>query len=238
MGIKIVPLEWDSNYFGISCARVEIKEPQPKKNIKKMLDIVKDYDFVSIVNYSADVNNEMYLSMLSSVYIADTNIQFYKDISSITVLDQNDTPLAADMYPYDAEVVKMAGEIFNSSKYYTDKKLKKLGGAGVYAKLVENSFNKENSYFIVHKTNDTSDGFLLFSMSDGVITVILMGVSPKVQNTGIGGLLWRELELFGKRNNLRGIKVGTQLRNITAMNFYSRKGCYIISIAYVSHLWK
>jgi GNAT superfamily N-acetyltransferase len=132
----------------------------------------------------------------------------------------------------------MAGKIFYSSKYYSDKKLKKIGGKGVYAKLIENSFNKENNYFVVHKTKNISDGFVMFSVFEEVIKVILMGVSPKMQNKGIGGLLWHELEFFGKSNNLRGIKVGTQLRNIAAMNFYSRNGCHITSAAHVYHLWK
>src|SRR5690606_7935202 len=102
-----------------------------------------------------------------------------------------------------------------------------------------NAFNKRDKYFALSKGDEEEvNGFLLFSYSDNACVIELIAVSQKALKYGIGTRLFKAVENETLLQRLEKIKVGTQVRNLGAINFYHKVGCKQLGCHQVYHLWK
>ena len=62
-------------------------------------------------------------------------------------------------------------------------------------------------------------------------------VNRKHKGNGIGHELINGIENFAEKNKLKRIKVGTQLNNISAQNFYENCGFKHVANHSIYHLW-
>jgi dTDP-4-amino-4,6-dideoxy-D-galactose acyltransferase len=80
-------------------------------------------------------------------------------------------------------------------------------------------------------------GFLLFSIKDNCATIELISLSSKAQGKGAGTKLISALNNFAHKKGVTAIKVGTQVDNIQAVNFYLKKGFTYNQRNAVYHYW-
>ena len=50
--LNIKEQEWDSNYFGVNCAKIELLKTVDDQNWSKVIDMLDGYDFVTIIIFS------------------------------------------------------------------------------------------------------------------------------------------------------------------------------------------
>ena len=92
-------------------------------------------------------------------------------------------------------------------------------------------------YALSKDENGDINGFLLFSYSDNACVIELIAVSQKETKGGIGTSLFKAVEYEAHQRGYNEIKVGTQVRNMGAINFYHKVGCKQVGCHQVYHLW-
>lgn len=228
-------LKWDTEFFGIKSAKATLYSKLSLKDWKSLISKMKNYEFVSIVNKNSEAENSQWIGKNTNSFLVDVNIQFKKRI------DNN-----VDFKPVDVIVynnVKRNEQIleltnFPHSKFIDDPELKKRGGKHVYYHWVNNSFERKDKFFAISlDENQKVNGFSLFSFLDSSCVIELIAVSEKQSKRGIGNNLFKAVEFECSKRKIYEIKVGTQVKNHRAINFYHKQGCKHVATHQIFHLW-
>lgn len=232
---SIKNLEWDTEFFGIKSAKVTLNETINKKDIEEILEKIKynSYEFVTINNLNNDDYNNYILKNFVGIFLADVNIQFEKKVEKKEEKDNNAS--IQKKLKYNQEIIEISRKSFIYSRFMNDLNLKK--SSEVYVEWAKNSFNKNNKYFCIYKMESKVIGYLLFSIEDRVLTIELIAVNNEKKGNGIGKILINKVEEFAYLKNIDIMKVGTQLNNIYAQNFYINNGFRHVSNNSIYHFW-
>lgn len=228
-------LKWDTEYFGIKSAKVLLHKPLNLNIWNELKTRFKDYQFISIVNQNSEPINSQFIGKDTSAFLADVNIQFKKKIRGYYELPEKYISIHQSL-ERNEQIIELAD--FQFSKFTEDPELARRGGKQVYRQWLINSFEKPDKFFALDKNeNGEVNGFLLHSYSDRTCVIELIAVSKYIANGGIGTSLFRYMEHEAHQRSCTEIRVGTQLRNIGAINFYQKVGCKQVGCHQVYHLW-
>lgn len=227
-------LQWDTEFFGVTCAKAILRKQLKQIEWDDLKVRFRDYQFTSIENCNSEPSNARLIGTDTTAFLADVNIQFKKKIEAAW-----DIPKAIQIYQAmerDERIIKMGD--FKFSKFTEDPELAKRGGAEVYWQWLSNSFGKPDKFFAVAESTDVEiDGFLLHSYLNKTCIVELIAVSGNLTKSGIGTSLFRAVECAAYQRGCDDIRVGTQVRNAGAINFYHKVGCIQVDCHQVYHLW-
>lgn len=227
-------LKWDTEFFGIACAKAILHRELMPIEWEEIKGKFSEFKFISIVNQNSDPSNSKLIGRDTTAFLADTNLQFSK---KVTYVDRPPTNITIHQsLEVNDEIVKLSN--FKYSKFIEDAELKKRGGENVYRQWLINSFGQSDKHFVISKDEDSNiDGYLLHCFIGNSCTIELVAVSERAVKTGIGTRLFKALEFSASIRRVNEIKVGTQARNINAINFYHKVGCKQVSCHQVYHLW-
>lgn len=232
--VSFYELEWDTEFFGISSAKAILHMPLSPIEWDKLQNKLENYQFISITNQNSEPVNAQFIGKNTTAFLADVNIQFSKKL-----VDTNEIPTNVTIHQSlerNDQIVELAD--FKFSKFITDPELAKRGGKKVYSQWVINAFEKPEKFFALSRDkNNNIDGFVLYSFSDNACVIELIAVSQKLTKGGIGTSLFKAVEYATHQQGLNEIIVGTQIRNLNAVNFYHKVGCKQVGCHQVYHLW-
>lgn len=234
IGYTFNELDWDTKYFGITSAKAVLHKPLNENEWEELKQMFKEYQFVSIVNQNSEPVNAQRIGKDTTAFLADVNIQFTKTIQSSVELPENIKIHQA--LEFDNQIIQIAN--FQFSKFTEDPELAKRGGDQVYNQWLINSFGKENKYYGLSIYNNQINGFVLFSFQKDASLIEFIASSNTETSKGIGTKLFRAVEYVTIQKGLNKIIVGTQIRNLGAINFYHKVGCKQVGCHQVYHLWK
>ena len=235
MKYKFEELQWDSDYFGVKSAKVFLNEQLDGADFQEVINITSCFEFVTITNIDNNPQNNYLMGTCSNAFLVDTNIQFQILINSKKT--EQYYPIN-NCFPKNEIIIQIAKDSFNYSRFFNDPYLDIELSKEIYMKWVENSFQKEDKYFIIAKEDNIVFGFILFSYNNNQEIVIeLISLDKKSQGKGIGTKLINTLINKAQLNDVSKIKVGTQIDNLQAMNFYAKKGFSICAKSSIYHYW-
>jgi len=227
-------LQWDTEFFGINCAKAILHKPLTPTEWDSLKEKFRDYQFVSIENRNSEPVNAQLIGTGTTAFLADVNIQFKKKLEAICEM-----PELVQIYQgmkQDERIIEMGD--FQFSKFTEDPELAKRGGSEVYKQWLINSFRKPDKYFAVAEGVDGGpNGFLLHSYIENSCNIELIAVSRNTINSGIGSSLFKAVEYVAHQRGCEEIRVGTQVKNMPAINFYHKVGCKQVGCHQVYHLW-
>lgn len=235
MSFDFIDLNWDTNYFKVKSGKLILNHELKLPELKDSIELTNSYDFITIINKNNLSKNNFLLGKYTSAFLVDMNIQFEMKVESNKGRNYFN---AKNNFEENIELLKIAKHSFNFSRFYNDPYLDKELGQQIYFNWIKNSFNKKEKYFIVAKENDQTLGYILFSIdSSSDVTIELISLAKEAQGKGTGTKLLSSLNYFAEQNNIHKIKVGTQIDNIQATNFYMKKGFSLTSISSIYHFW-
>lgn len=227
-------LNWDTDFFGVTSAKAILHRPLTLNDWDELKTRFNGYQFISIINQNSEPINAQLIGKDTSAYLSDVNIQFEKKIVGLNEMPNNVTFYQA--LNRNDQIIEIAD--FQFSKFTEDPELAKRGGEQVYHQWLINAFEKQNKFFALSKDeNSDINGFLLFSFSDDKCVIELIAVSQKETKGGIGTSLFKAVEYTAHHQGIKEIRVGTQVRNMGAVNFYHKVGCKQVGCHQVYHLW-
>lgn len=231
---RIISLKWDTEHFGIPCGRVQLTEREDAASIQALYDESSAYRFISLSNPNCNASNSRLLAEHTNAFVADTNIQLYKAglTPSASLLD------VENRVPYRDGVIELARTAFRHSRFLADPQLAICGGDTVYAEWVKNAFTQDEKYFALAKEENRTMGFVLFHFEEKAAVIELIAVAHSGQGRGTGKALWNAVETAAVKKGLNIVRVGTQVTNQQALNFYIKMGCRIGSVSQIYHMWR
>lgn len=230
-------LQWDTEYFGVSSARVKLSGIVDEKVQEEIIEYCKDYDFVTISNLDNIKENNHWIGNRTNAFLADMNIQFLKVLAvKPDYLDKKTFVL--NNLSRNEKVVEIAKKAFSYSRFFNDPKLPEKQAKNIYLHWTECAFEKGNKYFVISERGANVVGYILFSFNEDSSVIELIAVDEKYQGQRVGKSLIQTMESFVIDQGINKIKVGTQVNNILAAQFYSAMGFKYVSCGSVYHLWK
>jgi ribosomal protein S18 acetylase RimI-like enzyme len=234
---ELSPLQWDTDYFGVSSARVNLSGIIDARNQEEIIEFCKDYDFITISNLDNIKENNLWIGNRTNAFLADVNIQFLKILV--------DKPNNQDVKTYvvnnlsrNEEIVDIAKKSFNYSRFFNDPKLPQERAENIYLHWTECAFGQESKYFVISEKEGNIAGYILFSINEDSSVIELIVVNEKYQGQRVGKSLIHTMESFVIDKGIKKIKVGTQVNNISAAQFYSAMGFKYVSCGSMYHLWR
>ncbi len=232
-------LDWDTTYFKVKCARVDLYGNLGSEDKKKILEYCNYFEFVTIANLGNKSENNLWIGKETQAFLADVNIQFIKKIEH----EPGVTTDRAKVYcPYEGneKIKAIARSAFLYSRFFQDSRLTKEQSAEVYQKWIENAFSKQDHYFVIADRNQDTAGFILFTMNETekLAIIELIAVDETFRGQKIGKSLITEMERYLYEKGIHTIKVGTQISNTPAILFYNAMGFRYQGSSTIYHLWR
>ena len=241
-------LEWDTEFFGVNSAKLVLKNEILNKDIESIENRISlnGYEFVTVVNENNNAHNNKLIYKLGDVFLADVNVQFEKCMNAMeSECDENlggnedeGKVVVSNNVSFNEDILDISQDEFKYSRFFVDRNL--INSNNVYLEWTRNSFGREDKFFACYEEENRVDGFVIFSFEDkeSSLRIELIAVRSEVQGNGIGSVLLRSIEEYASRNLVHSIRVGTQLDNIRAQNFYIKNGFKHIYNNSIYHLWR
>ncbi|MBR3255368.1 MAG: GNAT family N-acetyltransferase [Clostridia bacterium] len=228
-------LDWDTQYFGFNSCKVILKNELKKQDIKDLDKMFDNYSFITIVNNNNNNRNNLMISKFD-LFLADVNVQFNKRVEFC----ENCTSVIISNNCFENnEMLNIAKNSYKYSRFLNDSNLDFDKAHLLYYNWLKNSFNNEKKYIASYNQNESCLGYCLFHFEDDNCCIIeLIAVNNDSFNQGIGSKIIKTVENYCFNNNISFIKVGTQLANIEAQNFYIKNGFKISNYNSIYHMWR
>lgn len=227
-------LEWDTDFFGVTSAKAILNGPITLNEWNSLKNKFENYQFISIENRNSVPFNAKLIGNDTSAFLADVNIQFVKKLEHSSQYMEN--IIIQQSLNEDKQITSIANFYF--SRFTDDIELAKRGGDRVYHQWLISSFNKPDKFFALSRDKDGEiNGFLLHSYLNEVCIIELIAVSKNYAKMGVGTSLFRAVADTAYKRGCNEIKVGTQIRNMNAINFYHKVGCKQVGCHQIYHLW-
>lgn len=234
---ECLPLTWDTNYFGVRSARVNLSGIVDKKGQDEIIEFCKDFDLITISNNDNIKENNHWIGHRTNAFLADINIQFVKTLTMKHSNKDEDT-FVMNCLSRNDQVVNIAKNSFNYSRFFNDPKLPQVLANNIYAHWTNCAFDKENKYFVISERDGNVAGYILFSIDEDCSVIELIAVEERYKGQKVGKSLILKMESFIMDQGIMKIKVGTQVNNVIAAQFYDAMGFKYVSCGSVYHLWK
>lgn len=179
---EIVNLDWDTNFFGVKSAKLNLNHTINEIEIEEIKDKIQTegYKFITVNNQNNDDKNNFILQKLDNIFLADVNIQFFKKIDNKKICQEDKKIKIQNNLKYEQQLLGIAKENFIYSRFYNDKNLK--NNKNVYVEWTKNAFEKSNKYFCTYETNKEIWGYLLFSIENDNLIIELIAIRNNVQS--------------------------------------------------------
>lgn len=238
--IDIVPLTWDSEYFGILCAKIVMKTECTEDEFEDALLNCKLYRFLSINNINNNIKNNLLIGTHTSAFLVDLNVQFMKRVQFKEATNSSIVMCSKVEYNLLKETIKIVMNSFKYSKFICDEKLYRMGGSSIYEKWILNSMSQKNKYLANSFLDKELVGMCLFSINHEKKQAIIELISTKDGYRGRGVarnmLMSVEAEIFNR--GIETLHIGTQVNNLEALNLYHSYGFKEIGNSSIYHLWR
>ena len=240
---ECIPLDWDTNYFEVNSARVNLKGEIDNSAKDTITDFCKDYEFITISNEGNYNKNNNWIGTKMNAFLADINIKFTKT-ANLNIIDAEKNMSKCNMsinnfYPRNDEILDIAKDAFQFSRFFNDCNLPFMKTSNIYLHWTECAFDKPDKYFAVSEINGKVAGYLLFSIHEKQLTSVmeLMAVGRSYKGIGIGDTLIKSMDSFIYEKGITQILVGTQLDNIIAARLFLSQGFKYKGCSSIYHLW-
>jgi dTDP-4-amino-4,6-dideoxy-D-galactose acyltransferase len=229
----------DTQYFGVNSAIAVLnKTCSSVQRQNELLCFLQEFEFTTIRNRMNDPLNNCWLGEKTHSFLTDMNMQLRKKVSNSEKHDDKSLDIVENM-PENPRITQIAETSFLFSRFLNDPYLPAEKAKAIYGDITKNAFGKEGRFFAIHKANEVVTGFLLFSFDKSVSTstIELVAIDQNYRGNSIGRSLIRSMEYYVSKMAIDTIRVGTQLSNIDALNFYTSIGFRYLECNSIYHYW-
>jgi ribosomal protein S18 acetylase RimI-like enzyme len=232
---ELIPLEWDTAYFGLSSAKVNLRGVVEMRGQEEIIEFCKNYDFVTIANNDNLKENNYWIGNMTNSFLTDVNIQLIKFLVDKPKNVLENTYVVNNL-ARNERILEIARGTFNHSRFFNDPKLPHQKAKNIYVHWTESAFSKDNKYFAIAEKEGNIIGYILFSIHEDTSVIELIAVDERYQGQRVGRTLVNRMESYVIDVGTRKIKVGTQVNNISAIQFYFAMRFKYMSTTSIYHL--
>ena len=121
---ECIPLQWDTDYFGVNSARVNLNGFASTNDQDAIIDFCKDYSFVTMFNRDNLNENNLWIGRRTNAFLADMNVQFLKILTEIPRFHDENTYIFNKFLRND-QIIEIAKKSFSHSRFFNDPQVPK-----------------------------------------------------------------------------------------------------------------
>lgn len=227
----ISPLSWDSTFFGVRIAKIEISSKEDVIQLASLESKLRpSYDLIYIFsdpNIVVDLENVKLLD--KKVIFTLNNTSHFTKHPSVINWDTSQ--------PYDS-LIPLALTSGQYSRFKKDENLPLGSFEKLYSYWIKQSVNRviANEVFCYIIDNEPK-GLLTLDVNSEICSIGLLAVDEHFQHQGIGTTLIRHAISHINDLHCKELIVATQFNNKPACNLYSKCGFSVKSIKNIWHWW-
>jgi dTDP-4-amino-4,6-dideoxy-D-galactose acyltransferase len=226
--MKIQPLPWDSEFFGINTARVHLQHANELD-----CQLLDDYGLVYIFSEE---------ELDGKANCGDISLQDRKVVYSMKLHGKSATmPPTIHAYQKDSmeSMIRLGKKSGIYSRFLNDKRFGEGKFEELYSTWVKRSLNKEiaDEVFVYRDETNEPRGFVSVKINGNKAVIGLLSVDEGTRGMGIGKALIDATIDYSKKEHAEYLEVATQKNNTSACAFYEKCGFSVKSEQYVYHFW-
>lgn len=247
--VSIKHLEWDSNIFNKKIGLFSVCYGSLQKETYKVVmndvdKVCKEESFECIfAKVNVDDYSTMHILESSGYNLMDSIVTFKIKLNLEEKIDISNKYTIILLNESDVEdVVNIIDNLYRHGRFFEDENLDNNRVNELYKLWITNEIKNSKVDVIGIKENDKLLGFISCKYQlnkenklEGVIS--LVGIDSSYQGLGIGKILMNSVLNYFKKKNIENVYVGTQINNISAMNFYISNKFRVISSINSFHKW-
>jgi dTDP-4-amino-4,6-dideoxy-D-galactose acyltransferase len=229
----------DTEYLGINSAKVVLRKGITSSQVQnELISFINDFEFTTIINKGNNAINNLWLCQKTNAFLTDVNVQLVKNVSFDREVDEKLTSISNN-FPETKKIIWIAENSFHYSRFLNDPYLPLEKARKTYGDITRNSFGKGDRYFNVYQKDDEIVGYILFSLVtlESTARINLIAIDTNFLGQRVGHILINTLDNYLYLNDIHTLRVGTQIDNVGALNFYASIGFKYIESNSIYHYW-
>ena len=223
---RVSELSWDSAFFGKKIGELHLDSVKPG-NINDSLEQARRDQYRYLL-CKVESHNTHLTKMIEAkgFYLTDVAITWFVETLDFTQIDLSTSVLSEKprlaLRRDIAAARELVKSLFLHSRFYNDPFFNKKEADNLFQSWIENSINGEaaDATFLI----DDVGVITCRRLGERKGEIILVGVREEKRGQKLGkGLIMTAFNWFNS-NGISRVNVKTQLRNVSAMNFYSKLG--------------
>ncbi len=232
----MVPLQWDSEFFGYPIAKVIINSAN-EKIVDEVFDEIHTNKY-RLTYFFIKHNEDSALRQMKErkCKLVDNKVTYgkkpisYPEQPSHIVEYESDEP--------NASLINLALQAGVFSRFRIDTNFTKNDYERLYTAWLEKSIRKELACkILVSMYNDDITGFATLVFKENLAEIGLAAVSYKYRGQKIGYDLVRKVESLACESGMKKIRIITQKRNKPAINLYKKCNYVLEDTIDIFHYW-
>jgi len=228
-------LEWDSNFFSMQVAAIELAEDDSLVNIEETLS-KRPFDFCYVFcDYPSSPARHQLLTAMGG-QCCDHKITYCKKL--ISAPPKNVSLANIEIISRsEPAILDLAVQSGWCSRFRQDPRLRHKQPE-LYRLWLNKCLNNEYSAVLVLRQDDLAIAMVCVSVNDDCGKIQLIAVAEDSRGRGLGKQLMENAEAFFHKHNCTTAEVVTQLDNVAACKLYEHAGYHKAEIKEVWHVWK
>jgi dTDP-4-amino-4,6-dideoxy-D-galactose acyltransferase len=223
----IKELAWDSTFFQRKIGALFFTS-QKHSQIKSGIERAKREGFRYIL-CKLKSQDTRHIQILESLgfYLTDIGITFIVEPENFLYryVGKNINTAKSVQIATDNDILtlkKIITSMFPESRFYHDPFFSRKEADRMYQAWIENSVKGEAADIVFHIP---SSGFITCRKTGRYSgEIVLIGINKRLRGKGLGAALIREAMEWFRRERITNVTVRTQLKNLSALNFYLHLG--------------
>lgn len=241
MSSPCLHLPWDTELFGLACARV-VGGAMDEAKCRSIIDWCRG-EKVGLLYYLADDDDvtSWATAMAAGSRMVDIRVELVLDHSWSWCPAPEPTPgtMLREATDGDLEaLLPIAASVHTDSRFFADPEIPREKAAEMFSWWLRRSVGDGFADVVfVAELEGKAVSYITAKITDGVGTIGLVGVGSEARGQGIGlAMVRRVLEWFAEAG-VQKVSVVTQGRNVAAQRVYQRCGFLTASIRFWYHKW-
>lgn len=236
-------LEWDSNHFGFSVAKII----GAKLNQNKLTEILKycDKHNIRLLEYACDCHDKrsVELAELYKFNFVDIRLTFELDLSKFSQVLSISSDLVFEMAIIEdiPELQNISKNIYELSRYYFDTNFPEDKVESFYKNWISKAVTGEfDHHACIIRSSISGEIFAFCTIryeENNIGRLALVGVLPSKRGQGLGTLVVNKSLNYLKQNSVNKVEIVTQGRNYSAQRLYQRMGFLTKKTELWYHKW-
>lgn len=226
--IKLTPLEWDSDFFGYTVARLEFE------NISDFSYFVSS-EYRLIYVFSPKPIKQLDSELVDKKACFHTLISLNEEtINQSLVIEVFDK----SKHSYE-ELIELALESGVFSRFYVDRNFINDEYTKLYTKWITNSVDKISALevFVAVENSKILGMVTLTKKTDDLADIGLLAVAEQARGKKVASSLIEYVKKYALKHGFTSMQVVTQSENKPAVKLYESTGFELKELTYIYHIW-
>lgn len=229
--MKIVTLDWDTEYFGYKVGKIVLQNNLIDQNLL----VNNDYKLLYVFSNEALSDD---LVKKYNLFLADKKIDLITQVSNLTFNKLPNENLMT-LTKLDENLLNLAYQSGHYSRFKVDSNFKNKEFEKLYAAWIEQSITHKNAEKVIgFLVNNKVVGFITIGFKNNAYDIGLIAVDEAHRSLKIGKQLLDYVFNYAISKKINNVTVTTQKQNKGAIKFYINNGFTINQTTYIYHLWK